>query len=55
MTLCDCNNGLYFDRYREGKKACPACDKDLGPTPEIRKENYKKLISTPVKRLKVNK
>jgi uncharacterized protein (DUF983 family) len=51
MTLCDCNNGLYFDRYCEGKKACPACDSELGEDVKTRKENYKKLMSTPIPNL----
>lgn len=28
----------------ENKLCCPACDPELGPTSEIRLENYKKLV-----------
>lgn len=45
---CPCGYGLYNDRVKEGVKRCPACDPDLGNTPEERIELYKKLIGTPI-------
>ncbi len=48
MNKCLCGSEYFEDRLINGNKGCPACDPDLGPTPEIRIKNYKILIGTPV-------
>lgn len=47
--LCQCGNGMYEDRHLpSGNKGCPACDLELGDCVEMRLQNYKLLLSTPI-------
>lgn len=41
---CPCGYGLFIDRYIDNKEGCPACDPELGETPDIRLANYKKIV-----------
>ena len=45
---CVCGSGWYVDRVLELSLGCPCCDPELGPSKEVREENYKKLVATPV-------
>lgn len=44
---CSCGNGFYCDRHIGDRLGCPACDPELGDTPEKRIQNYRILLSTP--------